>query len=193
MMMRRLFFTLSACLLLAAWTNPAGASLRVITFEDIPTEPFDMLTKDGVLFTAFEGDQLQRGFPEPGKVGITTTLVDGVFPPVRADLPIGATFVSIDIGRSTWGNQTVFLEAFDASDNKLGEDVAVLVAGTGVIPLSFTALPSDVISWVRFGDVDGDGVATTRFAYVPIPAPGAVLLGAIGVGLVGHLRRRKTL
>jgi hypothetical protein len=50
------------------------------------------------------------------------------------------------------------------------------------------------IGYIYFNSVaDGAGADIDNLAFTPIPAPGAIVLGGIGVGLIGWLRRRRTL
>jgi hypothetical protein len=50
------------------------------------------------------------------------------------------------------------------------------------------------IGYIYFNSIaDGAGADIDNLAFTPIPAPGAIVLGGIGVGLIGWLRRRKTL
>jgi len=50
------------------------------------------------------------------------------------------------------------------------------------------------IGYIYFNSVgDPAGADIDNLAFSPIPAPGAIVLGAIGVGLIGWLRRRRTL
>jgi hypothetical protein len=50
------------------------------------------------------------------------------------------------------------------------------------------------IGYIYFNSIgDGAGADMDNLKFTQIPAPGAILLGGIGAGLVGWLRRRKTL
>ena len=64
----------------------------------------------------------------------------------------------------------------------------------GVISTTFDEMFTDVLLTV--GTQDGgftEAYTMDNMVYSYIPAPGAVLLGSLGVGLVGWLRRRRTL
>ncbi len=64
--------------------------------------------------------------------------------------------------------------------------------GTGVELISISGLGQ--VGYIYFNSVaDPAGADIDNLAFTQIPAPGAILLGGIGVGVVGWLRRRRTL
>jgi hypothetical protein len=112
-----------------------------------------------------------------------------------------------DITFNYGGNREVItVEALDSSAAVLDSLVEANTYGTGIYPtgapigpVTLYAGAGNAIASLKWYDIDKGGQIQYNLAslqdvsFTVIPAPGAILLGGIGVGIVGWLRRRRTL
>lgn len=191
--------------LLSAGVADAAVTL---TFDELPTQPVNGLTYKGVTFGFTIGGNPSTdalyGDVGPGTI---TFLQDTVLEGNSAGI------LTLDFAQPTDMLQFgIALNSFDPavpgySVQLFGESLA-WVASLSQNTYPLIVWSEDLFSYsgvpITRAVIDFNEQAAGRFALDnlthnpigainPIPAPGAVLLGSIGVGLVSWLRRRRTL
>ena len=184
-------FAVVACLGLTGIAQ-AAPTITVIDFESFPGGDPTSYTVSGATFTGTGGGNLWTGLGPNGTQGLLAGSVP--YEELRADIAGSVISVSVDIGDYDADSDRLFLEIFDSGGTSLGyTDLVIAPEFVGMETLSLSA-PN--IAYAIFGArdaVSGSSVYSDNFTYERIPAPGAILLGSIGVSLVGWLRRRRTL
>ncbi len=193
--MRKVTF-LRTCILLVAILGVAGTvNAQPITFDEFPlgTLISNQYAGQGVLF--LPGDltgrlpQLSMNGAMPTQPVLRPTgepeynMYQGDF---WMEFPVSMTYVEFDSGY--WDAAgTGVIDVYGPGMNPLAN---LTNAGAGVELITISGLgPIGYIYFNSIGDGAGSDIDNLEF----IPAHGAILLGGIGVGLVGWLRRRRTL
>lgn len=186
------------CVLLLSFVGTANA---VITFSEYPTGTAisNQYAAQGVLFTGgtktpglpiIDPDGAMPGSPilrPAGGVGTPYSTYQGDF-----WMQFTAPVLSVTFDSGYWdGVSTAVIDVYDPTKTTLLASLSNTMIGPETISISGLGQ----IGYIYFdstGDVAGGDIDNLAFTST-IPAPGAVLLGTLGTGLIGWLRRRRTL
>ena len=162
----------------------AGTQVLWNDYVSVGVASITELTGAGSLFARYSGTyQSQPNFIGTGShdIGGVNWGWDGT---IQIDLALPASMVGIGIMDSLGGPE--YLSVYDSTGSLL--ESYQVAAGSSVYPV-ITRPSYDISRLVITGDFFG----IDDLQFNSIPAPGAILLGSIGAGLVGWLRRRRIL
>lgn len=175
----------------------AGTANAVITFDEfpVPTAVDDEYLALGVEFLPGiltpRLPQISMNGAMPDQPVLRPTGEDNYYL-FQGDffMKFSAPMVNVTFDSGYWDAQgTGIIHVYDPAMNHLATYTNM---GTGVQEISIHSVGP--IGFVYFNSIgDGAGADIDNLRFTQVPAPGAILLGSIGVGLVGWLRRRRTL
>jgi hypothetical protein len=193
--MKKLITILGALGLLFAISIPVANANITIEFSEVDIPNLTLL--DGTTYfdpwnLAFEDTTyycVDSRFPPAGvdDRGITTSTGSDNIGTVVFTVPA----ISATLDWSTLFGEDIYMTAYDSGGNVLDAQSATGLPGPQDWG-SFTFAGVGPIAKISFWDHTGL-VAVGKLTFQPVPAPGAILLGGIGVSLVGWLRRRQIL
>ena len=193
---------LAICVLATLMSTGTTQAASTLTFEELPYQSVDGLSYEGITFGfTIGGNPSTDAYYNALGPGALTYVQDSVLEGnaqgiLTLDFALPTNLlefgVALDTRRPVAGAYTV--ELFDKSLGSIGiisENTNPLVYWSeGSFAYSGTPVSRAVIN---FNEQYSQRFAVDNLNTNTVPAPGAILLGGIGAGLVGWLRRRRTL
>lgn len=193
------------CILLVLMLTGAANAAVTLTFDELPTQPVDGLSYMGVTFGFTVGgspstDAIYNGIgpgtltylQDPSLEGTTAGILTLDFADPVDQLEFGVALNTYDA--TILGYAVILYDpSYQLIDTYFNNTSPLVLWSEGLFTYSGTLVSRAVIG---FNDQAANRFALDNLTINPansIPAPGAVLLGGIGLGLVNWLRRRRTL
>jgi hypothetical protein len=173
-----------------------------LTFDELPTQPVNGLSYKGVTFgfTIGGSPSADALYSDVGPGYITylqdTTLEGNAAGILTLDFAQPTDLLRFGLALNSYYPVTAAytVQLFDKSFVSLGtlseNTYPLIIWSEDLFTYSGTPIRRAVIN---FNEQAANRFAVDNLSINPIPTPGAVLLGSIGMGLVSWLRRRRTL
>jgi hypothetical protein len=190
------------CILLVLMSAGVANASFTLTFDELPTQPVDGLSYNGVTFS-FKVDWV------PSTDAVYNGIGPGTLTYLQDPTLEGTAAGVLILDFATPTDMLEFGVALN-SYNAVSNAYVVKLYDSYYTPIgTFTGDTSPLVRWsegqftysgtrvrrafIGFNDQDANRFAIDNLTFNPIPAPGAILLGSFGLGLVNWLRRRRTL